>query len=176
MSFLLNTSDTVSKVMTVISDKWVEILGWISIPAVATAFVVCLFKLITAIVGKKIGAKSIKPLANKVEELKAIVDSVENKFNEKIEEYSNKMQEVYNKSFEKYSKAKQMAFAKMFEGEAVLKELAQKIEQTKEELKEVTEKVTEKVEDVAEPVIEEVQEIVEEKVEQAENNTNYLLR
>lgn len=176
MSFLLTTSESISNFMSIISDKWLEILGWISIPAVATALVVCSFKLITAIIGKKIGAKSIKPLANKVEELKGVVDGIEKKFNDKIEEYSNKMQDVYNKSFEKYSKAKQFAFAKMFEGEEKLKELAQQIESTKTELKAEAEEKVEEIKEEVSPVVEEVQQVIEEKVEQVENNTNYLLR
>ena len=121
MTFLLDSANELAKWSDLLSSKWAEILGWISIPTVVSALIVCIFKLITACVSKKISKKSIKPLADKVEEVKSMfsesLEELKNIFENNIEDYSSVIEAKINNALQKYEEAKKIAYEEIMQGE-----------------------------------------------------------
>lgn len=180
LQMLLNAGTTINQISDLFSDKWAEILGLISIPTIATALIVSVIKLISSCVSKKIASKNIKPLADKVSEAKNAlidgIDSIEKKFNAKLEEYTAVVETKFNECVANYTKAKQVAFNKLIEGEADIQETLKEVENAQTEIVELDKEIqecetVEEIVEIVEPVIEEVK-----QEELAEDNENYLLR
>lgn len=184
LQMLLNAGTTINQISDLFSDKWAEILGLISIPTIATALIVSVIKLISSCISKKIASKNIKPLADKVSEAKNAliegIDSIEKKFNAKLEEYTAVVEAKFNECVANYTKAKQVAFNKLIEGEAEIQETLKEVEQVQAEIVELDKEIQEceTVEEIVEIVEPKVEPIIEEikQEEPAEDNEDYLLR
>lgn len=185
LQFLLSNGETISQISDLIGSKWAEILGWISIPTVATALLTCVFKLIITCISKKIASKNIKPLAQKVEEAKDTLlettNKVEKMFDEKIQTYTNLVESKITECMNKYTQQKQVAFNKIINGEKEIQELLENVEEKVVVVENFAEKVQEaktfeETKEIIEPVIEEIQKeikpIIEEKKEDATEDEN----
>ena len=166
MIFLLDSATKIAEISDLISTKWLEILGWISIPTIVTTLICCIFKLVTSAVSKKIASKNIKPLASKVEEAKEFMRETANElktlFENNINHYADLTEQKINDAFEKYEKAKQEAYQKIMQLEEAI-EKPNEIVGTVQEQPIVEEIKEEPI--IEEPIVEEVKEEIVDAVD-----------
>lgn len=169
MYYLLDIASDVAKLSDLITEKWAEVLGWIAIPTVSVTLICCLFKIITAIINKKISKKSIKPLGDKVVEAKEAllntVADIKQTFSNNINEYSCIIENKVATAIKNYEKEKRKIYNEIMKSNLELKNAIGDVleipKETKEEEKTIEQEKVENTNFVEEPKIEE--EIKEEQ-------------
>ncbi len=163
MIYLLEVASKITEISDLITSKWAEILGWISIPSIVTALIVCSFKLITAKMSQKIAKKNIQPLINEVQNAKEIFNNtceqLKNEFDSKLIEYENAVKQGIVNGFTTYEEKKNEICAEILNADEAVKEMVGEIE-TK------TIDILENYEIGINDAIEEPAEIVEQKIEE----------
>lgn len=162
---LLEIGTKITEISDLITNKWAEVLGWISIPTIGTALIVCLFKLITAKLSQKIAKKNIQPLVDEVEKAKTIFsetsENLKNEFECKLKEYENVVKNSIENGFATYEEKKNEVCAEIINADETLKSMVGEIEPK-------VINILEKCEDVKNEVLEIVEENVSEIIENQE--------
>lgn len=173
---LLEIGSKITEISDLITNKWAEILGWISIPTIATALIVCLFKLITAKISQKIAKKNIQPLVNEIDNAKLLINEtcerLKTEFESKLIEYENVVKNSIEAGFANYEKAKAEICEELINADEELRAMVGEIKpKVIELLEEYEPKVEETIieEEKQEEIIEE-NEIVEEELTKIEEN------
>lgn len=125
MYYLLDIASDVAKLSDLITEKWAEVLGWIAIPTVSVTLICCLFKIITAIINKKISKKSIKPLSDKVVEAKEAflntAEEIKQTFSNNINEYSCIIENKVANAIKNYEEEKRKIYNEIMKSNLELK-------------------------------------------------------
>ena len=161
-NFLLEVTTKMTEISDLITDKWLEILGWLSIPTIGTALIVGLIKIIVTCIQRKINKKSIKPLTDEVravkDEFKNTVEDLKLTMNGKFDEYSASVERNIENGLNAYEKAKNDAYNKIIEQDENIKTLIGKIEPVKVEVEKYKEEAEEKVGEIIDK-LEEIKEV-----------------
>lgn len=170
---LLEITSKLTEIQDLITNKWLEVLGWISIPAIGTALVVGGIKLIITCVQKKINKKNIKPIADEVkkarEEFNNELKAIKEETSRQIEEYKNAIEKGIKKGLSSYENAKKTAYNKIIEVNNDVKKLVGEIkpvvidikEDVKNDVVEVTEEIVNNVKETYNEIKEEVSQVIE---------------
>lgn len=161
-NFLLEATSKMTEISDLLTDKWLEILGWLSIPTIGTALIVGLIKIIVTCIQRKINKKSIKPLTDEVravkDEFRNTVEDLKLTMNGKFDEYSASVERNIENGLNAYEKAKNDAYNKIIDQDENIKTLIGKIEPVKVEVEKYKEEAEEKVGEIIDK-LEEIKEV-----------------
>lgn len=170
---LLEITSKLTEIGDLITNKWLEVLGWISIPAVGIALVVGGIKIIITLIQKRINAKNIKPLANEIkkarEEFMNMANELKADFKAQTEEYSNAVKDGIKKGLNAYETAKTQAYNEIIKANEDVKNLIGEVkpviveikEDVKNDVVEVTEEIVNNVKETYNEIKEEVSQVIE---------------
>lgn len=153
-----------TEIADLLTEKWVEILGWISIPAIATALIVGIIKIITTCINKKISKSSLNEVNAKIEgvvnQVNSTLKEMKEFYDNGLDNYTSIVETKVNSVLDKYEETKKVAYQRIMD---LNSELNEKVG----ELKEKTIEATEKAEEIVDNKVEELEDKAEEVVEQA---------
>lgn len=165
-----------TEIADLLTEKWVEVLGWISIPAISTALIVGIIKIITTCINKKINKNGYNEVNAKIDgvvnQVNSTLKEMKEFYNEGLENYTNITENKINCALDKYEESKKDAYKKIMRLNQDLNdkvgELKEKVIEVKGEAQEVAQGKIEEVQEEVQNIVEEAKEIVEGKVESVE--------